>query len=322
VVIEGVAGRSLSDRFWWSQWLLWVSFTPAVMLAALLLIASPRPGMAERRARRMRLLWTCALAALMVHFTMFEHRFVRLPRPAAPEGQASITITHWNGTPLLREDGEAYVEAIMNAGGDVVMLTDAGHLLAHPTIRAWIGEHTHAAAAMPFIVFSRRPILRQSVIASVDEIEVMLLEIDAFEGEEPLVIYAVDLPSDPRIPRMELALRARRLIEESGEPPPDVVVGDLNITRGSAALRAMFPGMRHAFDEAGRGYGASFPAHSPLYHIDHIMVGERVRASGYELINPGVGRHLIQQAVIGTRRPAAKPRRRSMRWSASARVAG
>jgi endonuclease/exonuclease/phosphatase family metal-dependent hydrolase len=142
---------------------------------------------------------------------------------------------------------------------------------------------------------------------------VYLLTIDTNEAlGRPLIVYAVDLPSNPRQPRMELARRLRTMLDHPAHfggpapdplPTPDVVIGDFNMTRGSASIDALFPDLRHAFDEAGHGYSATFHRGwlLPLYHIDHMLLGPGVHALRYEITDRGVSRHRSQEAWIAAR---------------------
>jgi endonuclease/exonuclease/phosphatase family metal-dependent hydrolase len=116
--------------------------------------------------------------------------------------------------------------------------------------------------------------------------------------DDPVVLYLVDLPSDPRQPRAEIAATARRHLDTSTAPSADIVLGDFNMTRGSASLRRIFPGFRHAYDEAGTGYGATFRRDWPMYHIDHVLLGPDVEATSYELRDPGVARHRAQFVTV------------------------
>jgi endonuclease/exonuclease/phosphatase family metal-dependent hydrolase len=84
------------------------------------------------------------------------------------------------------------------------------------------------------------------------------------------------------------------MLESVAAPPPDIVVGDFNMTRGSASVRTLFPGLTHAFDQAGRGYGATFRRGFPLYHLDHTLLADTVQATDYALVDLGIGRHLAQ----------------------------
>jgi hypothetical protein len=76
------------------------------------------------------------------------------------------------------------------------------------------------------------------------------------------------------------------------------VVGDFNMTRGSTSMNALFPGFAHAWDQAGRGYGATFPRGFPLYHLDHTLLADTVQATDYTLVDLGIGRHLAQRVEL------------------------
>jgi endonuclease/exonuclease/phosphatase family metal-dependent hydrolase len=147
-------------------------------------------------------------------------------------------------------------------------------------------------------VLTRLPIVALRPLVAVDDLRAALLVVEAEGFGRPLVILLVDMPSEPMLPRMELALRLARLLRDADAPAPDLVVGDLNITRGSASLGALFSDLRHAYDEAGHGYGASFHRRFPLYHIDHMLLGPTIHASRYDLIDTGVGRHRVQMVHL------------------------
>lgn len=94
----------------------------------------------------------------------------------------------------------------------------------------------------------------------------------------PLVLWVVDMPSDPSLWRMDVMRTAAEAVEAWHQPAlettpggwwrtvgkpvrvprPDVVIGDFNILRGSASLERLTPGMRDAFEEAGWGRGRSW----------------------------------------------------------------
>jgi hypothetical protein len=110
-----------------------------------------------------------------------------------------------------------------------------------------------------------------------------------------------DLPSEPGIGRMAHLRKVRQMILDSGEAFADVALGDFNVTRGSASLRALFPNMRNAFDDAGHGYAATYYRPTPLFHIDNILLDASVMATDYFTVDPGFGRHRAQLARITIR---------------------
>lgn len=290
-----LTGRVVSDRYGWSQWLVWIP-TPAALLAAALgaMLSLRRVSHPQIRCRRL-MLWFCSLLALAAHFSFVEHRLFRAHREAA----AGLRIVHWNATHVRGEAPDAYRSAIMLAEGDLTILTDAGSIPWHPDIHTWLGDGGFAQRSHPFTILSRVPILTMRVLIAKEEIQVLLLQIDTTESlGRPLLIYAADMPSDLTLPRAKLAREVRRMLDELGAPPPDLVIGDFNITRDAASLAIMFPGYRHAFRTAGAGYGATFHTRFPLYHIDHALLGEGVIAERYELRPARVGRHHMQAVTV------------------------
>jgi hypothetical protein len=153
----------------------------------------------------------------------------------------------------------------------------------------------------------------------------MVLELGTRErlGRD-IIVWLIDLPSDPTLWRMT-AMREAAATLGAGFAPifekdsafgrwryatvgkewgmkPDLIVGDFNTPRGSASLKEITrfagPGVRHAWDDAGSGYCGSYPREWALWHIDHVFVGEGLRALEYKVVNPGGGSHRMQVAEI------------------------
>jgi endonuclease/exonuclease/phosphatase family metal-dependent hydrolase len=56
---------------------------------------------------------------------------------------------------------------------------------------------------------------------------------------------------------------------------PLVVLGDFNADRDHAPFRALLEqGLRDAHDQRGRGLVRTWPARSPVLHLDHVLVGD------------------------------------------------
>ncbi|MGD9690195.1 MAG: endonuclease/exonuclease/phosphatase family protein [Phycisphaerales bacterium] len=118
----------------------------------------------------------------------------------------------------------------------------------------------------------------------------------------PVTVYFYDLPSDPLRSKAELAERVTRVVgelERAGDlPPPDLIVGDFNIPRGSASLGRMTRGYASAHDDAGIGPCSTWPRARPILHLDHLLRSPAWRARKYQVFDPGSGDHLAQWSVL------------------------
>ncbi len=289
-------GRVFSDRYDWSQWLLWVP-TPAAGLAAGLGLAAA----SLRRSRARVFAWGAGFAAVAAHFALLEHRFLRAA--PGPDRGPALRLVHASISDTGAGVRVMYERELDRLSPDVAILS-----IPVPAAELWrlASEMPSAGtpvAAWPFLLFSRLPILEARPLVASDGIYATVFRLDASATlGRTITVYAIDLPSDARVARAAIARRTRVMLEAAEAAPPDVVVGDLNMTRGGAALGVLFPDLDHAFDQAGAGYGASFHRAFPLYHIDHILLGPGLRAARYELHDPGFGRHRFQ--VVELKAPA------------------
>ena len=291
VIIAWLTGRIVSDRYGWSQWLLWTP-TPVAIAAGVLGV------LASFGRRRLMLGWAIITVVIVAYFTGFEHRLFRAQRTDS----SGLRIAFWNGNTSSDGDHTKLNDTLLALNADLTILINAGHRNRFERLTASLGEDGKRIRLRPFMVFTRLPVLEYRSLVSNDGIEVRHLLIDATAriGRE-VSIYAIDLPSDPRIGRMKLAERLRSLLGSANAPPPDIVIGDFNMTRGGAALRAAFPDLEHAYDQAGHGYGATYAQAFPLYHIDHVLLDGSLQAIDYRLVNPALGRHVIQMAEVRIR---------------------
>jgi endonuclease/exonuclease/phosphatase family metal-dependent hydrolase len=228
--------------------------------------------------------------------TTVEHRLLRRADPE-PTG---LTLMHWNLSERAAGREAAFAGIITNRDADVTVLTNAGAVPWHEDVTTWL-DGARPVHRGTFAILTRLPVVESRWLIAEEGVTVALLRLAPPEEAEPIVIFLVDLPSDPRLPRREVARRLRALLDEIGAPAPDVVVGDLNITRGSASLRRMFPAHHHAYADGGHGYAASFPRDVPIYHLDHILLGADRHCTRYDLPDVAVGRHRPQVAWIEPR---------------------
>jgi hypothetical protein len=350
VLLWGV-GLALNDRYLWSQFLWWMPGWVVLPVAAVLLALSAWsqrlgmvPAFAQRRSARDRValvVWVvvvgsgawCGLVAWRL-----PQSIVRTPLPMQPP-PGSVRLVHWNPSIFPRFDRLA---------NDLSGLRPDIAALANPPISMGLGS---VAAALPkgdgspascaifgrLALFSRYPIVRWGATElritgsrprifrwegggniSIDQGQLLLAELDtrAVLGTT-IVVWLIDLPSDPDIPRMRMAREARETIaqfpgimrertvdgldaaiSDAGRERllrPDVILGDCNIPRGSASLRELVgPGMRHAYQEAGAGMSLTFPRMPALLAIDNAFVGAGLMASEYRVVDVGAGKHRPQ----------------------------
>ena len=296
VVVAGVCvawliGRIVSDRFIWSQWLLWIP-TPAVLLAvATVLALAFRRSDTPDRCRRRLIAWGVTGGVLLVFFGFFEHRFLR----STPEGVATLRLVHASVHATGPRVLDTYGQGLTALDGDVTIVSSLLPLRNISRLIERFDDLGEPVTVWPFVMFTTLPVLEaRSLLANAD-LRVAVYRVDATTTLGRVVtIWVIDLPSDPRRSRRDVARRARSILDQLTTNPPDVVVGDFNMTRGSVSLATVFPDLSNAFNEAGRGYGASFHRNLPLYHIDHTLLAKTVQAVNYDVVDIGIGRHLVQ----------------------------
>ncbi len=111
------------------------------------------------------------------------------------------------------------------------------------------------------------------------------------EGQPPIVLWHVDLPSDPLRSKWQLAGTVARRIAELTPGTPLAIVGDFNIPRGSASLRRAFGPFESAFDQVAWGLDPTWPRRSPVLQIDQALLPPPGRALGWCTFDPGVSDH-------------------------------
>lgn len=291
-------GRIASDRWAASQWLSWAPSPIPIILTAILfgLVWIRLPRQLSATSRRVVIgLAAIGLAASTAWFLTIEHRFHQRDRVDAD----GVRIVHWTDDHPRADNFERVVETMAGQRGDITILSHAGTIIGDHRIQNWLGG-SGGARISGFGIFTTLPIRRMERILREDDIVLAYVQIDATSVVgRVLNIYLLDLPSDPHRSRAEIAERVRTaLAEAAGIPPADIVIGDANIPRGSWSLRRMFPTFVHAFEQAGHGYGATYHRAFPLLHIDQFLLSPDWRATDYDIVDPGFGRHQLHAATI------------------------
>ncbi len=329
--------RILSDRWIWSQYLFWIPeeayACTAVSIGSfawlLLLFAPP-----HRPTRRRLAAATAGVGLLLAHLTVIHWRlFNAMAGPRA----GALRILNWNITAVERD--EQINDPLNSQKPDVAILVNPHSRVQWPTvINAFTGP-SGVAWDGNFIVLSHARIVRHAAIslniqgavtkgwrgeAHLDPGRAMYVELDTtLQLGRPIIIWIVDLPSDWRLSRWDIAAQAAAAINNwsgseivhettgaltphpagRGFPAPDIVLGDFNSPRGSASQRLLAGSMAHAYDQAGSGYAATWPgehlhAPFPILHLDQMFLAPWLRAVHYEIVEPLFGYHWPQVADI------------------------
>ena len=297
VVILGgwCIGRLLTDQYWYTQWLWWIPTPAAIAIACCLLLAGCRPSPFHNRRR-----WRIIRAVLLVlvlscYFAFMEHRLFMRADPQ-PDG---LRVTHWKMNHPFGSRTASFAEAVARLEGDIIVLTHAGRVPTDPAYQSWLPDGVRPRIIGGFWVISEFPITFSRIVHAVDEAIIVHVELDTTDRiGRPIILHLVDLPSDPKRERWAIAAGVREALNLRTEPAPDIVIGDFNITRRSATIRHIYPGLTHAYEQAGHGYGASFHRQWLFHHIDHILTTPAFRATRYDLLDLGVGRHRAQSAWL------------------------
>ncbi|HMN95118.1 MAG TPA: endonuclease/exonuclease/phosphatase family protein [Phycisphaerales bacterium] len=292
------AGRLLNDRWLGTQALFWVPSILTLIPSWLLVAALWKRGALRHPGTIAALGLAAGLSAWLF---MVEHRPLRRG-PTTPAETPGLRIYHRNLHWPNRRAAPALLEAIIDRSDDLILLTEPGWLLLEERGKALIEAGWILVRSGRYAILSHIPILEVRSLVRRHDLDITMLRVDASSrGLGALTIALVDLPSNPLIGRMNLARELRYVLDQELAPDFDIAVGDFNATRGSAAIAALFPGMRHAWDDAGRGWSGSWPSPLPLWHIDHVLLGPELRATDHRLLGDRILRHRAQEAVIERR---------------------
>ncbi len=337
------AGRWFNDDHAWSQFLFWIPTLLVVVFAWTMVLVSSACSRLSLRMGGVMLRPFLALVCLGMTGWMLVGEW-RTPRYVlAPGARATdLRVLHWNISVARGARGAG--DAVLAQSPDVAMVSNIRNdefrqplLDALRTLAPSVDGDGAPKADAYFLrrgglaVASRFPIRRWGLVG-LDPVEsrleewrsgwdpgrVFFIELDT-TGEasigRPLIVWALDLPSDPTMPRARIMANASVAIgawdgvsfvpddvgrwvatapEAGAFPPPDLVIGDFNAPRGSRSVRAVVGGMTNAFDAAGRGPMGTWPRRTPLWHIDQAFVGELVEATRYRVVDPGLGEHRMQ----------------------------
>jgi len=307
-------GRVLTDTVPSLQQLHWIptvaALTVTVLAIGFLLIAAP--GAALRRWRNA----LCIVAGLQGVMLLQDWKPLAqaVAAPAVADAAAPIRIAHvnanWPGAESI-ERARAYARCTRDAwgesGADVLFISETGSMLSMEAQGALLTADCSVFFVGRFGVVSRIPVVRATPLMDDGKIAASWVEFGSWRGNEAFAVLLVDLPSNPSLSRRDVLARMSASLRGRVTAEPDLVVGDLNVARGSGSVASVWPRHREAFAEQGRGWGATYPRHLPLWHIDLMLIGQRVRLLDYSVRDSGAGKHSMQCAALNVGDAGVRP---------------
>jgi hypothetical protein len=358
-LLTWIIGRVVSDRFLWSQFLLWAPSWIIVPGAAVALtlawllwrFAYPRYDSIEdndrswklarpgfRSARWRRVAWcmfgVVALGMLFAEWRLHRAVFSREPAPQA------LRLIVWN--PSEMNEWERTHELMIASKPDMLAIANPPYSRSLAGVASSMGDKTNSVMYNQLALLSKYPVMRWGGarlqvtgarvrkftwegggMLNIDRGFALLVQLDTTkELGRPTVVWIVDLPSDPDIPRDRMMREARSVLDsmttylardELGRDvadtwpdpttnplrTPDIIVGDTNTPRGSRSLDMLTNSeLIGAFEQSGWGPSLTYPRRVPLLAIDHVFTRSWLRVDSYRVIDNGLGRHRLQEALI------------------------
>lgn len=264
----------------------WAFYLPSVVVAATIFLLS---GYATLRRRRRAALALALLALLpAVAVVAVENRWRSLP---ARKLATDLRVVAWNVADFPR--GIERAAALLRPlDADLILLSEAPGRPPRELERL-LGGRLRLTPAGAMALYARNAPLEIEWLAREPSLQVAIARWPV-EGRS-LGILAVNVISSPLVARDPLLDRVLGMIREH---QPDIVLGDFNAPRRSRALAALPPGFHHAYDVAGSGWSATWPAALPLLAIDQTIVGPQLEVRGYELRTTSISDHRLQIADL------------------------
>lgn len=351
LLVLWTAGHLITDRFYLTQFLWWLP-TPLVMLGCVaagvtwrvlapgrvLAVApdftSDAASTQKPAASRVQWLYAAALVVALLYVSLREWRLPNALRGTPPSG--GVRVIAWNES---WEPMKLSLDRLIELDGDIVLLANPHWTFDVAKYRASMGEPNFAARGGNLALFSKYPIRRSGYCdlkiaperdrpdfpaqtkGPPDTGNALWVELDVPELGRSIVVWCIDMPSDPWLDRARAFREAQAAMDgfrgpvmerlssgldkpqpmagkPIGFPDPDIIMGDCNTPRGSWSLTLLHPGMHHAFDDAGWGLEYTYPRTTPIIAIDQMLLNEHLVADEYRIFDMFGSRHRAQVAIL------------------------
>jgi vancomycin resistance protein VanJ len=281
-------GQALRDRTWLTGLCFYIP-TPA-LLVTLLIVGF----WAVRRHMRRAGIALLLLAAVNVAFVaMVENNFKSPQRSGSL--RVPLRVVHWNVFAGRLGWPEA-CQRLLAMSADAYFISEAPDEFSPADFP---GYEALRRETMAVAVRGRLSDLRTLRDSSLGQVHALIWH--SAQGEVRCLI--ADFPSSLLVHRHPQLVDVVRLIELNRS---DLVLGDFNAPRRSAALSALPLGYAHAYDSAGSGWSYTWPVPVPCYALDQCLHGPRIHPHRYDLITTRLSDHRLQQFEFQLELPSPK----------------
>lgn len=290
-VVASIGLLTLGERTHPSFFALYVPRHPLLVASACAMVASI--------ALKRRGLIASQLVVLLV--VLFPVMGMRVTSPAAPKSaERTVRLATYNvffgkaGRPQLLDE-------LASMPADIIVL-QAGYDSLRDRLRERFPDRTVRMDGELAIV-TRFPVLDVDVPPVLPgDVKPMFVAYLLRTPDGPVRVF-VTHPFSPRnalvdrdeawnvdVARREAQVAA--LVAAARKPgPPFVIAGDTNLPTWSAIARREFAGLDDAFEQAGLGFGYTFPAKRPWMRIDRVLAGPGIRFTSARVGPKGASDH-------------------------------
>ncbi len=284
----GLLHFTVADLTPLSAWIFY--FAPLPLVAALLAAAATLFAMAlEGRFGLVAVLGAFALYGYWVVSHTYE-------QPCDTTATDVVRVVSRNVN-HLRRGADTVTAELAATGADVIGLVEASHP-SEKQLAYWrerFPEHSVLLPGSGLVLLVRGNIASSSMRELNGISRSLAAEIEVHGRAVRLVL--VDLDASPRFDKRTLISRTFDAAE-AGPKMPTIVMGDFNTPIESRWFREVRRHYEHAFERAGSGFLATWPASRPLLAIDHIWTSAGLSAVCARLERTSSSDHLLFRAEL------------------------
>ena len=202
-------GNALSDQYYTTQWLEWI---PTLLLAGLLAVIFISLAIAcEKKGAAVVLIFSLGVLAW---YAFVENK---LFSPCNATGD--LKLVAWTMSHPKKEFATEAAERIVDLNADVTLLTHGWYVRGEPVISTWLEKGGKKVTNGTFTLLTKLPPIEVTTLVASDGIHISSFTLDAkTQLGRPLVLWAVDFPSDFSKQRYRVAMIAKRLLSEIEYP--------------------------------------------------------------------------------------------------------